>query len=190
MRALESRDPARAGRIYTRRMLGLLVLGVAHWLSWSGDILHVYAIGGFILFALRSWRTRTMVVFGLCFAVLARPLVGHLLLYFGTGSAVGAGAGDAQLAQRFAVFMHGGLWSAISMQFQQDVMPGFLSGALIAAVMHALGRFMLGVVVGRGGFLKDVRSHSKAFALVAVAGVAVGLVAQRDWVLRDAEHGS
>jgi uncharacterized protein len=191
MRSLEERDSILAGRIYIRRMLGLMVLGVIHWMLWSGDILHVYAIGGLILFSIRRWRIRTMVVVGLCLAVAARPLFGRFLELLSTGTIAGLDSVEVDLANRFSTFAYGGVWAVLAIQFREDLLPNIVTGGIVAATLHALGRFMVGVAVARGGYLRNVRVHWKAFSLVAVAGLIVGQVAQRDWVLRDllAAHG-
>ena len=53
---------AAATTIYARRLLVLLGFGLLHaTLVWPGDVLHIYAIAGFVLFFLRRLSTRTLV---------------------------------------------------------------------------------------------------------------------------------
>lgn len=48
--------------IYTRRLLWLFVIGIAHaYLIWSGDVLYHYAICGLILFPFRSISSRNLI---------------------------------------------------------------------------------------------------------------------------------
>jgi uncharacterized protein len=60
---LEERAGSDARWIYVRRLLALFVIGVAHAvLLWDGDVLHYYALLGFVLLFLRNVSDRTVVV--------------------------------------------------------------------------------------------------------------------------------
>lgn len=60
---------------FTRRMLALLVFGIMHLiLVWWGDILHTYAIAGFILLLLRNKSDRTLKI------IISVLLIGFILL--------------------------------------------------------------------------------------------------------------
>ncbi len=66
-------------RIYRRRVLVLLAIGLIHsWLIWDGDILTVYALLGLVLPLFVRWRDRSLVISAgtLIFAV---PLAGKAL---------------------------------------------------------------------------------------------------------------
>jgi uncharacterized protein len=66
---LEARDPERATAIYLRRLGWLFVFGVIHTtVFWHGDVLHMYALLGLVLLALRRVPEKALwVLFGLCF---------------------------------------------------------------------------------------------------------------------------
>ncbi|HWL64111.1 MAG TPA: DUF418 domain-containing protein [Steroidobacteraceae bacterium] len=184
--SLRQRDVPGARRVYARRMTGLLALGLAHWVFlWSGEILHVYAIGGFVLLAMERWRTRTLVIVGLLVALLARPVLGRALALLTTGIGTGFVPGDVQLGYRFDTFMSGGLVDVVRIQMREDILPQILTGVWFAAVVHALGRFMVGFAVAREGWLQHSERYRPQLAVLVVAGIAVGLFAQRDWLLRD-----
>jgi uncharacterized protein len=60
----------RSGRptlgLHYRRMFWLLVIGLLHgYLLWSGDILVLYAICGFIVYWFRNWPPRRLLIVGL-----------------------------------------------------------------------------------------------------------------------------
>jgi uncharacterized protein len=65
---LESRDPARATRIYLRRLGWLLGFGLIHaFVFWWGDVLHIYALFGVVLFALRRAPEKLLwMIFAAC----------------------------------------------------------------------------------------------------------------------------
>lgn len=69
------------GGIYYRRILWLLLLGLAHgYFLWYGDILHAYAVCGLFLYLLRRRSAKLLIVLGL------------LLLMIGVSVQVGSGA--------------------------------------------------------------------------------------------------
>ncbi len=55
---------------YRRRLSWLLAFGLLNVVFlWMWDILHLYAIAGFFLLAMRRWSTRALVVFGTIAAI-------------------------------------------------------------------------------------------------------------------------
>jgi len=169
-------------RRYSRRLVGLLLLGLVHWLAiWSGEILHVYALAGFVLLTLSGLRTRTLVVAGLVLAVLARPIVGRLyLLTGGDGSMLTPTVDD--LALRYDVFMHGSFADVVGLQLRTDVNWQLISGSTLAAILHALGRFMIGVAVARGGYLKNPAPYLRKLRWIAAMTLPVGFLLEHDWI--------
>ena len=71
---LQAREPQRATWIYLRRLFWLFVFGVIHTcVFWAGDVLHMYALLGLLLLALRRVPDRAIVA--LIIACLLYPAV-------------------------------------------------------------------------------------------------------------------
>lgn len=70
---LEARDPAHAKTIYLRRIFWLFVFGAIHMcVFWDGDVLHIYAVLGLLLLALR--RAPYRLLWTLFFVTLLFPV--------------------------------------------------------------------------------------------------------------------
>jgi uncharacterized protein len=78
---LEARDPQHAKAIYLRRIFWLFVFGVIHMcVFWTGDVLHIYALMGVVLLALRRAPYKVLwTLFALC---LLYPLAMGIYRYF------------------------------------------------------------------------------------------------------------
>ena len=62
--------------IYYRRVGWLLVIGLIHsYLIWDGDILVLYACCGLLLYPVRKWSPRTLIIVGVCLNLLFVPLL-------------------------------------------------------------------------------------------------------------------
>jgi uncharacterized protein len=61
--------------VYYRRVAWLLVIGLIHaYLIWDGDILVMYASCGFLLYPVRKWSPKTLIIVGVCLNFLLVPL--------------------------------------------------------------------------------------------------------------------
>ncbi len=66
---------AKLGWTYYRRVFWLLMIGLVHsYLIWDGDILVSYASCGLLLYPVRRWSGRTLIVVGCCLNLLMVPL--------------------------------------------------------------------------------------------------------------------
>jgi uncharacterized protein len=67
---------AKIGRVYYRRVLLLLLIGLVHaYLIWIGDILVLYAQCGLLLYFFRNLRPRTLLIVGVLVLSIQVPVV-------------------------------------------------------------------------------------------------------------------
>ena len=75
----EERGDSRAS-LFKRRLFWLLVIGLLHaYLLWSGDILSIYAVMGFVLILFRRKTNGALLKWA--FVLLAIPILTYILLY-------------------------------------------------------------------------------------------------------------
>lgn len=174
------RGEGRAGfeRRYSRRLFWLLVFGVLNaLLLWVWDILNLYAIAGFALLAMRRWRTRSLVVFGLVASLYSEKLqewwtgaLGLTLVPQGLYS-------EPAVLERQAALLSSDYGRMVTI-FAQWTWLEWIAGGLMAAwLVYALGRFALGAAIGRSGILSDIPAHLPLLRRVAAFAIPVGLAA-------------
>jgi uncharacterized protein len=192
MERLEARGRD-AETIYRRRLTVLLVIGVAHnCLLWNWDILHLYALAGFVLLAFRRASNRTLVVVGLVLAAFGRTAVKALLDL--TGSEAGdVGYSDSAALARQALSQQGDYLGLVRHFFDATMINYVLSGFLLGWLAYALGRFFIGAWVGRRGWITHAARYASGWRRLMRWTLPLGLVLEgaailigRDWL--ELEH--
>lgn len=163
---------------YRRRLAWLLVFGVLNTLFlWVGDILHLYAIAGFLLLAMRRWSTRALVVFGAIAALYSDKVqewaVKALSLPFANSEPYYT---DAGIIERQAVLTSGDYSSITAYWAEFTWLDWITSGVIVAWTIYALGRFALGAAIGRSGILENIRSYIPLLRRVAWIAIPTGLL--------------
>lgn len=181
MQRLEERGAAFA-TIYTRRLFVLLVFGLINlFLIWPWDILNLYAITGFLLFALRSMSARAMLGLGVTLALLGKPLVQWVIDLLGwVEPAEELAFGEAAIAARQDAYVNGTYFDWVRVTADLVWVDWLANGLIIAWIVYALGRFLVGAYVARQGWLQraaDLLPQMRKICLVALPlGIALELL--------------
>lgn len=169
-----------AAGLHHRRMGVLLVIGLLHgYVLWYGDILHVYAIAGLILFLLRRLHPAILIGIGTSLFVLMAFLAvrsGHELAALPTAELERLAVDWTPTAERVeqeALQHRGALWDQIvhrarvSFYLQTRAMP-------TRGLWLALSLMCFGMALYRLGVLTAARSR-RFYAGMLVVGLLVGV---------------
>ncbi len=160
----------RAGRVYFRRVLWLLVIGLLHaYLIWSGDILYTYALTGLILYPLRNAGARWLIVLGLAV----------FLLNTATKEAPHGKTSAIELQK--IVDIHQGNYPRIFHRRAQEARAIETDMFLHQLLPDALGMMLIGMGLFKLGFLSGNWSDRQYF-ITAILGYAIGLC-MNGWTL-------
>jgi len=175
--------------LYLRRLFVLLLIGMAHaFLVWTGDILILYAVLGFVLILFRKARPKTLLIW------IGLTLGGYLLLL---GGIVGllqlarleptmAVELDQNFAAQEAYFLaeterayqvYGqGSFAEIT-QHRIDEYLNFIGFAAFGMVPGVFAMFLAGLYFGRRRLFYAVEENIPFFRKLAWWGLAIGLPA-------------
>jgi uncharacterized protein len=151
-----SRAVQRGRRIamtYARRVAILAVIGLAHIVFvWYGDILLVYAIGGFGLLLVKDWNLRFLLILALALALSVRMAVGLYPVLTGAPPEAPVNSAmqdDAEKDRKLAIF-DGPSYTAIASENRSFYYGEIVSrGVWLFMLPQVFARFLLGLYVGR-----------------------------------------
>lgn len=138
---------------YSRRVSILAVIGLLHIaFVWYGDILLIYAIGGFGLLAVRRWNTRLLLTLALALALFVRAAIGVLPPLSGAPDSPHVDAEmkeNVEKERKLAIF-DGSSYRAIAREnaaaYYRDIVG---RGVGLFLLPQVFARFILGLYVGR-----------------------------------------
>ena len=185
MERLEARGaPFKA--IYLRRAAILLGLGLVHLLAlFNWDILHIYGITAFILFACRGLSNRALLWIGIPLLLFARPFVTWIFEFSGiTDRFYDEAVAEASVLARQAAAQSGEFGAFLS-SINADYVIWFLSGGLLGWILYALGRFFMGAWVARRGWIQNARDHLPGYRRWLWPLLVVGLLLELTHLLTE-----
>nr|AQQ74625.1 hypothetical protein [uncultured bacterium] len=159
MQRLEARG-ADFESLYRRRLFVLLGIGLVHMVFfWVWEILHLYALAGFALLALRRLSGRDLLAVGIICAILGRVTAKTLQQYTGlaTWTEPGTRFTDDAVLARQALSEAGDYFGLVRTFLDLTLFDYVANGFLVGWFFYALGRFLVGAWVGRHGWIARAR---------------------------------
>jgi uncharacterized protein len=167
--------------LYKRRLTVLLCIGCVHlFFVWTWDILHLYALAGFILLPLRRLSNRDLLGIGIILGLLGRTAQ-KTLEEFDPGSSwtgLPGGYADSDILLRQQVSESGDYFGLVANYFDWVVVDYLASGMIFGWISYALGRFLIGAWVGRHGWIERAREFLPGWRRVRAWCLLPGLVAE------------
>ena len=173
------------GRRYSRRLIGLFILGVLHvTFAFTGDILIIYAVLGALLYLFKNKPVKSLLRWGIGLIILQILIVLSFagILYLGEtfapeDMAKAVAESDAGLAEYFAVYGKGSLPEI--MVFRWKDWLGYLAFGGTMQIPGILAFFLLGLAMVKSGIISDPSAEiwSKARRFAFPVGIVISLIA-------------
>jgi uncharacterized protein len=170
--------------LYLRRLSVLFGFGLVHaYLIWYGDILHHYALLGFVLILLRKRSDRFLLGAGFTLAVLLPAAIVVIKALAGPAATPQAPvpANLQELGDRFRAFTSGNYVESLG-ENARYAMRFWISGVALHFLPSILGKFLLGFYAGRRRLLQAPEAHLQLFRKLRVWGLVLGLGGNILWV--------
>lgn len=165
---------------YTRRLMLLLAMGVLHgMLLWYGDVLHRYALLGFLLivFARLSDRCIARWIVGILLFLVLRPVAAGIAESAGSESWMLFGR-VVEVSERSEITRHGSYADILRMNWDihlQDYGEVAFGRHLLFWYVDIFSKFLLGYLIGRRMLLQSAREHLSLFRRVLPWALLIGL---------------
>jgi uncharacterized protein len=178
----EERGDHRAS-VFKRRLFWLLVIGLLHaFLLWSGDILSVYALLGFLLILFRKKATEKLLKWAV--ALTAVPVLTYILMYvlfvaFASPETVNMvdRAQNEMWNNAVSTVPHGS-YLQILRDYNLNMLAGRYAGLIVQMRLpKILAMFLLGFYAYKRGFFQDPSSHRPFIRRVLAYGLLIGIPA-------------
>jgi uncharacterized protein len=166
--------------MYLRRLAVLFLIGAAHaMLIWNGDVLHVYAVLGLLLLALR--RASDRLVFALIAVFLIAPVLrSGWALYFQEPPRLPISHYAALAREQMITYQHGTYWEQVVSRYHDYGEFYVASAPRLQGAIWMFASFsvtmLLGFYAGRKRLFEDVAANAARFRRVMWWCLGIGLL--------------
>ncbi|WP_167578617.1 DUF418 domain-containing protein [Jeotgalibacillus proteolyticus] len=169
-----------ATRMFMRRLVFLLLLGLAHLIFiWSGDILHTYALTGFLLPLFIKRTPKVIKIWAISLLLAGTFFFTAVLLISGWGLNLSLNQGletreSIQAAEMLAasVMTNGSFGEILSYRFWNEVL--FILFQVFLIIPTILPLFLIGLYFGKTGMFHDIEGNLHRWKKVLWTGLLVG----------------
>ncbi len=170
-----------------RRLLFMLLLGFIHLLIWPGDIVFFYGLVGFLLLPLRKFSNRTLLITGGILILSPIFLYGLKMLFpvltypsdklNEAGMVVSGVMMNISNEEEFMNKMYNGNWWDVFGANTGGIFFRYSYLFFVSRIPKVLGMFLIGYVIGRTDFYKNLSQHKRLVYWVIAGGLIIGLPA-------------
>lgn len=185
------RSDKERGALLRRRLFWLLIFGLIHaLLIWYGDILVTYAITGFVVLLVRSWKARTLMTVGVILYVLSLLGQGFMALLYGIMPAEKVGMIHEEMAAVFSVSpedlarMKAAYQGSIGAGLQENMNTWltFITNAVFGLTLRTAAVMMIGLSLFKWGFLSGNAPRWLYGLMLALGAASLALIAWQAWL--------
>jgi uncharacterized protein len=163
-------------KMYARRLLVLLCIGLCHTVLWWGDVTAHYALLGFVLLAFRDSRPRTLLVSATVLVLVPQLVMALPGVTPALRVALGQPASEDAIRDAVVATVRGPDFGATTAA-QLRHYASYMANVVGWYAAWILGRFLLGYYTGkRGLFDGDGAGHLPLFRRILGWGAAIGIL--------------
>lgn len=170
-----------------RRLLFMLLLGLVHILIWTGDIVLFYAMLGFLLLPFRKFTDKTLLITGATLILLPIVLYAAKMQWAWINAPstflkdIGIKIDEKLLGitgdATYNEWVKKAGWWDILQSNVSGIFWRFNYLFFVSRIPKVFGMFLIGFVVGRSNFYKNIAQHKKTVYWVIGLGLLIGLPA-------------
>ncbi len=165
-------------QLFSRRLIVLLIFGALHLtLLWYGDILHTYAIAGFLLMLFYKLRNKTIIIWAFSLMVLYYSLIASQLLLPATSleqsARISQQIGTEKVAEAINIYQNASYVEWLSYRMDNEVSIVLTNAPFVIPTVLAM--FLFGLYAGRRGVFQQVSHHIKFIKNVWIVSLILSI---------------